>query len=110
MLACGQNSEKMQHTSVFTSQNKTVSIYSSCKLFFNAYILPHIDYCCTIWGNGNSDSLNSVIKFQKRAARLILDKDFNISSDELFAELNWMTFPERVNFQKAVMMFKTMIT
>lgn len=20
------------------------------KMFFNAYILPHLDYCCTIWG------------------------------------------------------------
>ena len=21
------------------------------KLFYNAYILPHLDYCCSIWGN-----------------------------------------------------------
>lgn len=49
-----------------------------------------------------------MIKFQKRAARLILDKDFDTPSVDLFAELNWMTFPERVKFQKAVMMFKTM--
>jgi len=21
------------------------------KLFYNAYILPHLDYCCVIWGN-----------------------------------------------------------
>ena len=39
------------------------------KLFYNAYILPHLDYCCTIWGNSTADSINSVIKFQKRAAR-----------------------------------------
>ena len=43
------------------------------KLFYNAYILPHLDYCCTIWGNSTADSINSVIKFQKRAARWILD-------------------------------------
>ena len=78
------------------------------KLFYNAYILPHLDYCCTIWGNSTADSINSVIKFQKRAARLILDKDFDTPSVDLFAELNWMTFPERVQFQKAIMMFKTM--
>ena len=78
------------------------------KLFYNAYILPHLDYYCTIWGNTTADSINAVVKFQKRAARLILDRDFDAPSAELFAELNWMIFPERVKFQKAIMMFKSM--
>ena len=78
------------------------------KLFYNAYILPHLDYCCTIWGNTTADSINAVVKFQKRAARLILERDFDAPSAELFAELNWMIFPERVKFQKAIMMFKSM--
>ena len=63
------------------------------KLFYNAYILPHLVYCCTIWGNTTADSINAVVKFQKRAARLILDRDFDAPSAELFAELNWMIFP-----------------
>ena len=29
------------------------------KLFYNAYILPHLDYCCTIWENPNNELLNS---------------------------------------------------
>ena len=78
------------------------------KIFFNAYILPHLNYCCTIWGNSSANSMDSLIKFQKRAARLILDKDLETPSAELFAELKWLTFPETVKFQKAVMMFKTM--
>lgn len=78
------------------------------KLFFNAYILPHLDYCCTIWGNANSELMNTVTKFQKRAARSILDKPIDTPSAELFAQLNWMTFPERVDYQKAVLMYKTM--
>jgi exonuclease III len=76
------------------------------KLFFNAYILPHIDYCCIIWGNCTSTQEQRLIRFQKRAARLILDQDVNAPSSILFKELNWMTFPERVSFQKAVLMFK----
>ena len=49
-----------------------------------------------------------MIKFQKRAVRLILDKDLETPSADLFVELKWLTFPERVKFRKAVMMFKTM--
>ena len=79
-----------------------------CKLFYNAYTLPHFDYCCTIWGNTTTDSIDAVVKFQKRAARLILDKDFDAPFAELFAELNWIIFPERVKFQKSIMMYKSM--
>jgi hypothetical protein len=51
------------------------------KLFFNAYILPHLDYCCTIWRNCSSDLLSQIIKFQKRAIRIILDKNFDAPSN-----------------------------
>ena len=35
------------------------------------------------------------------AARVILECDFYTLSSELFKELNWQTFPERVTYQKA---------
>ena len=76
------------------------------KLFYNAYILPHLDYCCTVWGNASSDLLDSVIKFQKQAARCILDKDIETPSAEMFTQLKWMKFLDRVQYQKAVMMYK----
>ena len=76
------------------------------KLFFDAYILPHLDYCCNVWGNCNVYLEDKIIRFQKRAARLILDKDFNTPSSELFSALKWMTFPVRVKYQKALLMFK----
>ena len=76
------------------------------KLFFNSYILPHMDYCCTVWGNINCRLTDSMVKFQKRAARIILDKSIETPSADMFAELNWMTFPDRVKFQKSVLIFK----
>ena len=77
-------------------------------LFFNAYIQPHLDYCSTIWGNISSHLNNLIIKFQKRAARSILDADMSTPSSELFAKLNWLKFPERVKFNKSVLMYKIM--
>ena len=61
------------------------------KLFFNAYVLPHIDYCCTVWGNINSNLTDSMIKLQKRAARIILVKGIDTPSADMFAELNFLT-------------------
>ena len=77
------------------------------KRFYNAYILPHFDFCCVIWGNCSSSLEDKLVKFQKRAARVILDLDYLTPSDTLFKEINWMTFPERVIYLKAVQMFKT---
>ena len=77
------------------------------KLFYNAYILPHFDYCCIIWGNCNSSLEDKLVKFQKRAARLILNADFTTPSVELFHTLRWMTFPERVIYRKALQMYQT---
>jgi hypothetical protein len=78
------------------------------KIFFNEYILPHLDYCCTIWGNCSKELLNDLYKFQKRAARIILDKDFDAPPNDLFSELNWMQFSERVNYKKVILVYKSL--
>ena len=45
------------------------------KLFYNAYILPSLDYCLTIWGNTSKTRVERLHKLQKCAARIILDAD-----------------------------------
>ena len=80
----------------------------SRKLFFNAYILPHLDYCCAIWGCSTSESLNQLLKFQKRAARVILDQPFDAPSAPLFNQLKWMTIFERVEYKTLVTMYNTL--
>jgi hypothetical protein len=79
----------------------------SWKLFFNAYILPHLDYCCTISGNCSSELLSQIIIFQKRAARIILDTSFDSPLNELFKELNWMSFDKRNMYKRDIFMYKS---
>ena len=48
-------------------------------------------------------------KLQKRAARIILDKnyyDYWFRSADLFAELKWMPLKERVNFNIVIQIYK----
>ena len=42
-------------------------------------ILPHLDYCCVIWGNCSRSLEEKIVRFQKRAGRLILNKDFYLA-------------------------------
>ena len=75
-------------------------------LLYNSYILPHLDLCCIIWGNCSSTLKDKLVKFQKRSARVILYCDFYTPSSELFKELNWQIFLERVTYQKALLMYR----
>ena len=68
------------------------------KLFFNAYILPTIDYCLTIWGNVPKSQIERMNNLQKIAARLIFDAPPDSPSLPLFRELGWLTISERVDF------------
>ncbi len=73
------------------------------KVFFNANILPHLDYFTIIWGN--SPHINKLLKAQKRAARVILDvRDFQTPSSEMFKSLNWMPliFKRQSDIQKSL--------
>ena len=80
----------------------------SRKMFFNAYILPHIDYCCSVWGNTSHLSLDKILKFQKRAARIILDQSFDTPSAGLFSKLKWMTVYERIDYKKSILVYKSL--
>jgi hypothetical protein len=76
------------------------------KLFYNSYLLPHFDYCSIIWGNCSKHLLFDIIKLQKRAARLILDKDYTTPSKELFKQLQWMPLEDRMSYHRSVQVFK----
>jgi len=76
------------------------------KQFYGAYIQPHLDYCCTIWGCGSD--IDKLTKFQKRAARTILNAEFNAPTEPLLKKLNWMTIKSRVEYKKAVLVFKSL--
>ena len=71
-------------------------------LFYNCYILPHLNYCCSVWGNCPANQQNRITKLQKRAARLILDADLSIPSSDLFKKLKWLPFPKYVEYQQSV--------
>ena len=77
-------------------------------LFYNAYILPVFDYCCSIWGKGTQKHQKKMTILQKRAAKIILFKPFTTPSNKLFKELDWLTFENRCKYQTAVLVYKSL--
>ena len=77
-------------------------------LFYNAYILPHLNYGVTMWGNASKSTLDRVFKLQKMAARLILDNCKELSTTEMFIQLQWLDIYEIVQFQKLLTVYKSL--
>ena len=58
-------------------------------IMYNALVMPHFNYCSTIWQNNNQTHLDNLYKLQKRAARIITNSDYTIRSSTIFQKLNW---------------------
>ena len=67
-----------------------------------------MDYCDTIWGNCTQYNIDRIIKLQKQAARIILDKAYDSPSAPLFKELKWLSWSERLLFHKAIIVYKSL--
>ena len=47
------------------------------------------------------------MKLQKIAARLILDSDYSVPSEQLFKALNWLPIEKNIEFDQATLLFKS---
>ena len=61
-----------------------------------------------ICGQCSAYNMKRLLKLQKRTVRIILQADFKTPSKEMFPELGWLTFTQRVQFHICVMVFKSL--
>ena len=73
--------------------------------FSECYILPLLDYGSITWGSASTANIERISKLQKRAARIILNADFNTPSECMFNELGWQTIKKRHFYNKAVIIY-----
>ena len=73
--------------------------------FFNSCIHNLFIYCSSAWGNCSSYLLSRLLRLQKRAARLLLDADFNQPSVSLFSQLKWLPIFDLIKLRKLVLLF-----
>ena len=67
-----------------------------------------LDYCSLIWGNCNKGQEQILIKLQKAAARIIMNATFNDRSDDMFRNLKWKTFPNKLREKRLIMIYKSL--
>ena len=84
----------------YTSKCTALQIYQ-------ALILPHFDYCSSVWGDCNLTLSDKLQKLQSRAARAITRSNYDTRAAFLLNMLNWDDLTTRRQNLKAILMFKT---
>lgn len=74
-------------------------------MFYNAYIKPHLEYCCVVWGNASNFNTNKIEKLQRRACKLILGNEYS-TLENARKKLHILSFEEIVFIHKAKIMYK----
>ena len=80
---------------------------SSALQIYQALILPHFDYCSSVWDELNVTLSDKLQKLQNRAARVITRSSYDTSTSFPLKRLHWDDLSTRRKKLKATLMFKT---
>ena len=89
----------LRHISPFLKQRQR-------ETYYNGVIKPTLQYGSIIWDSCNAEHLQSILKIQKRAARIILDAERLTPSVVLFNNLNWLPFTKQSLIKRCALVYK----
>ena len=73
---------------------------------YNTLILPHLSYCCEIWGNTYTSRIRELVLLQKRAVRLIDKVGYREHTSDIFKKYKILKFKDLVDFHSCILMYK----
>ena len=76
---------------------------------FNTLVLPHIDYCSTVWGNCISKTdIAKLQRIQNCAMRIILECHYRTHISDRLQTLQWLSIEQRLYFNLCCLVWKTL--
>ena len=77
------------------------------RIIYNALLLPHLNYCSTVWSSTSDYNINLLQKLLNRACRSALDiKDTRTNVILMHKRLHWLPIKQLLKFNIACEMFK----
>ena len=73
---------------------------------YNTLILPHLSYCCEIWGNTYNSRVKDLVLLQKRAVRIIDKTDYKEHTSPIFKKYSILKLADLIDFHSCILMFK----
>ena len=73
-------------------------------------MLPHLSYCCEIWGNTYGSRLKDIefdiVILQKKAMRLVGKESYRAHTSPIFKRYNVLKFMDLIEFNSCLIMYK----
>ena len=73
---------------------------------YNSIILPHLTYCCELWGNTYKSNLHDIVILQKKIIRVIHGASYTEHTNRLFDKSKILKFNDIVNLNMGAIMHK----
>ena len=87
---------------------KTKSLLNTSTLvtLYNSFIYPYLNYAIEIWGDTHECYLNTLVKLQKKAVRIITKSPFLAHTQPLFEQLRILNLEKIHVYKIGIVMFK----
>ena len=83
-------------------------MHSRLKMF-NAFVLPYITHCSTVWNDGTGSIIEKLTKLQGRAVRAITGESYDVRSTDILQKPNWIPAIEKILMKReTIMTFKAL--
>lgn len=76
------------------------------KIIYNSIVLPHFNYCSTIYINCSKEQIAVLQKIQNKAMRIILNCDRDTPRTFMLDALNMMSIAQRIKYNVLIFIFK----
>ena len=75
-------------------------------LYYDDVLKPSFLYGSSVWSSTSKANLDSILRLQKRAARVILNASVNSRSVDLFNTLYWIPFYRESHIKQCALIYK----
>jgi hypothetical protein len=72
---------------------------------YNTIVLPHFDYCCTLWDTCSESQITRLQMLQNRGMRIILGCHHRTHVSDMLSTLKWLNVRQRFIFLKCTLMY-----
>jgi len=76
------------------------------KMLYNSLVLPHYDYCATVWSCTSQHCITRLQRIQNRAMRIILNAPPRSHIEDLLDTLKWMSVRQRFLYNQMCLMWR----
>ena len=77
----------------------------SLHTLYSSLVLPYLQYCCEIWGNGSAMNCDKLFRLQKKAMRIISHSTYREHTSPIFYATRCLKLKDLIHLKTAVFMY-----